>query len=102
MNNARSQVTDQTLKGVLLGAVVYGLTKANVDAEYIASVVPVVTIVLAYASTKFGDPKIASFISKVIKELPAIKEEIEETKVVKPVKKAAAKKPAAPKTPTKK
>ena len=45
MNNARSQVTDQTLKGVVLGAVVYGLTKANVDAEYIASVVPVVTIV---------------------------------------------------------
>lgn len=97
-----SQVTDQTIKGVIVGAVAYFLANGNVDPAVQASIIPVVTAGLAYASTRVGDKNVASFISKVAKQAPAIieaaqKEVAEETAEKAPAKKAPAKKAAAPK-----
>ena len=102
-----SQVTDQTIKGVIVGAVAYFLANGNVDPAVQASIIPVVTAGLAYASTRVGDKNVASFISKVAKQAPAIieaaqkevaeKAAAEETAEKAPAKKAPAKKAAAPK-----
>lgn len=89
-----SQVTDQTIKGVVVGAVAYFLAKGNVDPAVQASIIPVITAGLAYASTMVGDKNAASFLAKIAKEAPKIIEEVEK-EVAK--KKTAAKKTAAPK-----
>lgn len=99
-----SQVTDQTIKGVVVGVVAYFLAKGNVSPEVQASIIPVITAGLAYASTRVGDKNFASFISKVAQEAPAIIEaaQKEAAKEEAPVaKKAPAKKAAAPKKTTK-
>ena len=89
-----SQVTDQTIKGVVIGAVAYFLAKGNVDPAIQASIIPVITAGLAYASTKVGDKNVASFITKIAAEAPKVIAEVEK-EVAK--KKTAAKKPAAKK-----
>lgn len=91
-----SQITDQSIKGVVLGGVAYLLVKWNVDAEAQAAIITGVTAALAYLSTKVGDPKVASFLAKAAKEAPKVAEEVkaEVEKVAKkkaPAKKAAAK-----------
>ncbi len=97
-----SQVADQTLKGVILGAVAYLLVKFNVNAEAQAGVITGVTAALAYLSTKVGDKKVASFLSKAVVELPKIVEEVtakvEEVEKKAPVKKKAPAKKAAAKS----
>lgn len=83
------QVTDQTLKGAIVGAISYFLAKWNVDPAAQAVFMPIIISALAYASTKVGDPKVASFLTEVAEQAPAVIEEIK-TEVAK--KKAPAKK----------
>lgn len=92
--SVKSQVGDQTIKGALVGAASYFLAKFNMDPGAQAALMPVIITALAYASTKVGDPKQASFLAKAAEEAPAI---IEEVKAEVAKKKAPAKK-AAPKT----
>lgn len=58
----KMQLTDQAAKGGVLGIAVYLATKANLDQEFIALCMPVLAGVLAWASTKIGDPELASFL----------------------------------------
>jgi hypothetical protein len=78
------QVTDQTIKGAVVGAVAYALAKWNIDPELQAAVVPVIIGVLAWTSTKVGNHSVASFLDKAAEETPDV--------VTKATKKAAAKK----------
>lgn len=97
-----SQVADQSIKGLILGAVAYALVKWNIDAEAQAGIITAVTAGLAVASTKIGDPKIASFLAKVVKEAPAVIEEVKEEVAKVEAKKEPAKKAPAKKAPAKK
>lgn len=58
----KMQLTDQAAKGGVLGILVYLANKANLDPEFIALCMPVLAGVLAWASTKIGDPELASFL----------------------------------------
>lgn len=88
MSIKNSQVTDQTLKGAIVGAISYFLAKANLDPGAQAVIMPLIITGLAYASTKVGDKETASFLARASKELPEVVEE---------VNKQVAKKKAAPK-----
>lgn len=80
-----NQSVDQTAKGGVLGIVVYLCVRYDVDATLIALAMPLVAALLSWASTKVGDPAIASFIgSKTSQGKPLT--------VKKAVKKVAAKK----------
>lgn len=59
-----SQVADQTLKGAILGAVTYLMSRFNVEPAAQAAFLPLITAALAWASTKVGDPTVASFLCK--------------------------------------
>lgn len=95
-----SQVKDQSIKGVIIGAVAYFLVKWNVDAEAQAGIITAVTAGLAYASTKVGDKNVASFLAKVAKEAPKVVAEVQAEVATQkaPAKKAPAKKAAPKKT----
>lgn len=60
----KSQNMDQVLKGGALGVVVYLCDKYSVDPTLTALAMPLVAAVLAWASTKIGDPAVASFLAK--------------------------------------
>jgi len=87
--NTGQQVTDQTIKGAVIGVLTYVMATLNFDAGLQASLIPLLTAGLAYASTRVGDPGAASFLAKVAKEAPVVVEE-------------ATKKAAATKAPAKK
>jgi hypothetical protein len=59
INKAKRQIGDQTTKGGLIGLMIYGLTKQNVDPLLISLLVPIASSVLAWLSTKIGDPELA-------------------------------------------
>jgi hypothetical protein len=59
INKAKRQIGDQTTKGGLIGLMIYGLTKQNVDPMLISLLVPIASSVLAWLSTKIGDPELA-------------------------------------------
>ena len=59
INKAKRQIGDQTTKGGLIGLMVYGLNAQGVDPMLISLLVPVVSSVLAWLSTKVGDPDLA-------------------------------------------
>ena len=59
INKAKRQIGDQTTKGGLIGLMIYGLNKQGVDPVLISMLVPVVSSVLAWASTKIDDPDLA-------------------------------------------
>jgi hypothetical protein len=59
INKAKRQIGDQTTKGGLIGLMIYGLNAQGVDPMLISMLVPVVSSVLAWASTKVGDPDLA-------------------------------------------
>lgn len=61
MNGATKQAADQTVKGGILGIVVYLAHNANVDPALIAMCMPLATALLAYISSKINDPHLASF-----------------------------------------
>jgi hypothetical protein len=65
INRAKRQISDQTTKGGVIGLMIYGLTKQNVDPMLISLLVPIASSVLAWLSTKIGDPDLAClFIPK--------------------------------------
>jgi hypothetical protein len=59
INKAKRQIGDQTTKGGLIGLMIYGLTKQNVDPMLISLLVPIASSALAWLSTKIGDPNLA-------------------------------------------
>ena len=59
INKAKRQISDQTTKGGLIGLMIYGLNQQGVDPMLISLLVPVASSVLAWASTKVGDPDLA-------------------------------------------
>lgn len=59
IKNSHRQISDQTTKGGLLGIFIYVLSRNNVDPVLIGLLVPVVASVLAWISTKIGDPDLA-------------------------------------------
>ena len=59
INKSHRQIGDQTTKGGLLGIFIYVLSRNNVDPVLIGLLVPVVASVLAWISTKIGDPDLA-------------------------------------------
>ena len=64
INKAHRQISDQTTKGGLLGIMIYTMSRNNVDPVLIGLIVPVAASVLAWVSTKIGDPDLAClFIS---------------------------------------
>ncbi len=59
INKANRQIGDQTTKGGLLGIMIYALSRNNVDPVLIAMITPIAASVLAWISTKIGDPDLA-------------------------------------------
>jgi uncharacterized membrane protein (Fun14 family) len=59
INRSRRQIGDQTTKGGLIGLFIYWATQNNIDPALIALLVPVASSVLAWLSTKIGDPDLA-------------------------------------------
>ena len=59
INRAKRQIGDQTTKGGLIGLIIYGLNAQGFDPMLISVLVPVVSTILAWASTKVGDPDLA-------------------------------------------
>ena len=59
INQSHRQIGDQTTKGGLLGIMIYTMSRNNVDPVLIGLIVPVAASVLAWVSTKIGDPDLA-------------------------------------------
>jgi len=59
ITNSHRQIGDQTTKGGLLGIMIYAMSRNNVDPVLIGLIVPVAASVLAWVSTKIGDPDLA-------------------------------------------
>ena len=59
INRSHLQIGDQTTKGGLLGIMIYAMSRNNVDPVLIGLIVPVAASVLAWISTKIGDPDLA-------------------------------------------
>ena len=59
INKAKRQIGDQTTKGGLIGLMIYGLNQQGLDPMLISLLVPIASSVLAYVSTKVGDPDLA-------------------------------------------
>jgi hypothetical protein len=59
INRAKRQIGDQTTKGGLIGLMIYGLNTQGVDPMLISLLVPIASSVLAWVSTKIGDPDLA-------------------------------------------
>jgi hypothetical protein len=59
INKSHRQIGDQTTKGGVIGIIIYALSRNNVDPVLIGLLVPVVASVLAWVSTKVGDPDLA-------------------------------------------
>ena len=76
---------DSMLKGAAIGLATYAALKYNIDKSIVAVSIPLVSLALSWASTKFGDKNVASFL-KVAQQV------IEAAPVKKAAKKAPAKK----------
>jgi len=63
-----NQTYDQSAKGGILGIITYLAMKYEVDPTLIAMSLPFLSAILAYASTKIGDPAIASFVGRSAKD----------------------------------
>ena len=59
INKQHRQIGDQTTKGGVLVIMIYTLSRNNVDPVLIGLIVPVAASVLAWISTKIGDPDLA-------------------------------------------
>jgi len=58
----KNQAVDQTAKGGVLGIITYLAMKYDADPALVAMAMPLISAVLAWASTKIGDPGVASFV----------------------------------------
>ena len=63
--NIKANVSDQAVKGALLGGLGYLANKWGVSAEVVALVMPVALAVLAWVSTKIGDKNTTAIFSAV-------------------------------------
>jgi hypothetical protein len=70
INKAKRQIGDQTTKGGLIGLMIYGLNQQGVDPMLISLLVPIVSSVLAWLSTKIGDPDLACLFIPNDKDKP--------------------------------
>ena len=73
--STKSQNLDQAVKGGAIGVWFYFATKNNLDPELVAVLTPVIAYALAHVSTKIGDPKVASFLTKKPVEAKPVKAE---------------------------
>ena len=64
----KAQLNDQAVKGGLLGIFFYFANRYNLDAEIVLVLTPLIAALLASLSTKFGDPKLASFFNEKEKD----------------------------------
>ena len=65
MNNAQLQTADQTLKGAVIALVTYVAYKYGADMQLVALAIPVVSGLMAWLSTRFGNRDTAClFVSK--------------------------------------
>lgn len=79
VNEMQNQIGDQTLKGSLLAIVTYLGWKVELDPEFMALCLPVLSAVLAWASTKIGNPELASIFDPQTKQggvLSSIKQKV--------------------------
>lgn len=63
MNGSTAQGVDQTVKGGVLGLFTYFGAKYNVDPGLLAVAMPLLAGVMAFISSKIGDPHLASVFS---------------------------------------
>lgn len=82
MSNKKAHL-DSTMKGCAVGLLTYVGVNQGWSAETVAVLVPVTSVALSWASTKFGDKNVAMFLSVAEKAVMAA-----------PVKKVAKKAPA--------
>jgi len=66
INKAKRQIGDQTTKGAVIGVVIYVLNANDVDPMLISLLVPIVSSVLAWLSTKIGDPDLACIFNPYV------------------------------------
>lgn len=59
-----TQIADHSVKGAVIGLVVYLLERANVDAALIAAAVPVAAAILGQVSKRVGEQGVANFFAK--------------------------------------
>ena len=57
--DSTKQIADQTFKGGIQGVICYFLWKSKLDRELIFMIIPISSTVLAWISTKIGDPELA-------------------------------------------
>ena len=61
---SNKQIADQTFKGGIQGVICYFLWKSKLDRELIFMLMPISATIMAWLSTKIGDPNLAClFIS---------------------------------------
>ena len=53
------QIADQTFKGGIQGVICYFLWKSDLDRELIFMLMPITSTIMAWLSTKIGDPNLA-------------------------------------------
>jgi hypothetical protein len=61
-----TQIADHSVKGALIGLVVYVLERADLDAALIALVVPIAAAVLGRLSMCVGQKGVANFFAKPV------------------------------------
>ena len=70
INKAKRQISDQTFKGGIQGVICYFLWKSKLDRELIFMLMPISATIMAWISTKIGDPDLAClFISDDKKDI---------------------------------
>lgn len=57
------QAADQASKSVIASIISYVLVKYGMDAGLVILVMPIIVVILAWISSKIGDPTIASFFN---------------------------------------
>lgn len=75
----QNQIGDQTLKGSVLAILTYLGWKIELDPEFMALCLPVLSGLFAWASTKIGDPHLASIFDRQTKQagvLSSIKQKV--------------------------
>ena len=53
---SNKQIADQTFKGGIQGVICYFLWKSKLDRELIFMLMPITSTIMAWLSTKIGDP----------------------------------------------
>lgn len=79
-----NQLIDQAAKGGVLGVLLQLCFMYDVNPALVVCVTPVIAVVLSWASTKVGDPTLASFIgSKPSHGKPVIVRKVAKKKAAK-------------------